>query len=131
MAVKKFIIKQTTNWNSRGEKTGTSTVQMDEDEISSYIALLSGKIEVFEQNLTLSVNAPTLVNNFDIADYVKIRHNVLKPIYISNSNKRPIVFKSSLQSAIATIGAFKPFEAPYTADLPSDVSIDTGNIALL
>jgi hypothetical protein len=131
MAVKKFIIKQTTNWNGKGEKTGTSTVQMDESEISAYIALLDGKIEVFEQNTALSVDVATTSTSLNIADFVKIRHNVLKPIYISNGNKRPIVFKSPLQNVIATLGALKPFDAPYTADLPIDVSVDTGNISLL
>lgn len=131
MAIKKYVIKQTVNWNSRGEKTGTSTVQIDEGEISSYIALLDGKIEVFEQNLTLSVNAPTASNGLHIADFIKIRHNVLKPIYISNGNKRPLVFNAPLQNVISTLKTFKPFDAPYSTDVPTDVSIDTGNIALL
>lgn len=131
MAVKKYIIKQTTNWNAKGEKTGTSTVQMDEGEIASYIALLDGKIEVFEQNLTLSVDASTASTSLNIADFVKIRHNVLKPIYVSNGNKRPLVFKSNLETVISTLASFKPFEAPYSADLPIDVSIDSGNMSLL
>lgn len=131
MAVKKYIIKQTTNWNSKGEKVGTSTVQMDEGDIAGYIALLDGKIEVFEQNLTLSVEASTITSSFNIADFVKIRHNVLKPIYISNGNKRPLVFNTSLENVIAALGATKPFEAPYSSDLPIDVSIDSGTMTLL
>ena len=131
MAVKKYIIKQTTNWNSKGEKTGTSTVQMDAGDIAGYIALLDGKIEVFEQNLTLSVEASTITSSFNIADFVKIRHNVLKPIYISNGNKRPLVFKSAVTAVATLLGAMKPFEAPYTADMPIDVSIDLGNMSLL
>lgn len=131
MAVKKYIIKQTTNWNSKGEKTGTSTVQMDEGDIAGYIALLDGKIEVFEQNLTLSVEASTITSSFNIADFVKIRHNVLKPIYISNGNKRPLIFNASLENVINVLGAIKPFDAPYSADLPIDVSIDSGNMSLL
>jgi hypothetical protein len=131
MATKKYIIKQSTNWNARGEKVGTSTVQMDEADISSYIALLDGKVEVYELNSALSVDAPTATVSLDIVDFVKIRHNVLKPLYISNGNKRPIIFKSPVQTVITTLGAMKPFEAPYSADLPMDVSVDTGNMSLL
>lgn len=131
MAVKKYIIRQTTNWNSKGEKTGTSTVQMDESEISSYIALLDGSIEVFEQNDTLSVTAGTSSASYDVVDYISIKHSVLKPVYISNSNKRPIVFKSPLASVKQTLAAFKPFPAPYTGDVPTDVSADLGNLNLL
>lgn len=131
MAVKKFIIKQATNWNGKGEKVGTSTVQMDEGDIAGYIALLDGKIEVFEQNLTLSVDASTATTSLNIADFIKIRHNIVKPIYVSNGNKRPLVFKSSLENVITALGAIKPFEAPYSADLPIDVSIDSGNMSLL
>lgn len=131
MAVKLFIIEQITNWNAKGEKKGTHRVQMDESEISAYIAELDGKINVFEQNLALSVDASTATTSLNIADFVKIRHSVLKPIYISNGNKRPIVFKSPLTQVITLLGSFKPFEAPYSADLPIDVSIDSGNMSLL
>lgn len=131
MAVKKYIIKQTTNWNGKGEKVGTSTVQMDEGDIASYTALLDGKIEVFEQNLTLSVEASTTTASLNIADFIKIRHNTVKPIYVSNGNKRPIVFKSSLETVITTLSGIKPFDAPYSADFPIDVSIDSGNMSLL
>lgn len=131
MAVKKYIVKQTTNWNGKGEKTGTHTVQMDETEISAYVAELDGKVEVFEQNLTLSVEASTATVSLNIVDFIKIRHNVLKPLYISNGNKRPIIFKSSIGAVITLLGSFKPFEAPYSADLPIDVSVDSGNMSLL
>ncbi len=131
MAVKKFIVKQTTNWNGRGEKTGTSIVQMDESEIAGYIALLDGTVEVYEQSTTLSKVEATATASLNIADFIKIRHSVVKPIYISNSNKRPIVFKSDLDAVITSLRAIKPFEAPYAADLPTDVSIDTGNHNLL
>lgn len=129
--IKKYIIKQTTNWNAKGEKVGTSTVQMDAADISSYISLLDGKIEVFEQNLTLSVDAPTATVSLDIVDFIKIRHNVLKPVYISNGNKRPMIFKSNVGAVITALSAIKPFEAPYSNDLPIDVSVDTGNMSLL
>lgn len=131
MALKKFIIKQITNWNGKGEKTGTSTVQMDEADIAGYIALLDGKVEVYEQNTALSVEASTVTSSLNVADFVKIRHSVHKPIYVSNANKRPLVFKSALTNVIAFLGATKPFEAPYSADLPVDVSIDSGNMSLL
>lgn len=131
MALAKYIIKQTTNWNGKGEKTGTSTVQMDSGDISAYIAELEGKIEVFEQNLTLSVDVSTATASLNIADFIKIRHNVLKPIYISNGNKRPIIFKSPVTAVSTLLGSMKPFEAPYTADLPIDVSMDLGNMSLL
>lgn len=128
MAIKKFIIKQKTNWNGRGEKIGTSTVQMDDTEIASYIALLDGEIEVYEQNLTLSVlGVATATTSLNIADMVKIRHGVLKPLYISNANKRPIVYKTNIDTVVSTLKAVKPFDAPYSSDFPLDVSVDTGN----
>lgn len=131
MAVKKFIIKQYTNWNTKGEKSGTSTVQMDEADIATYIGMLDGKIEVFEQNETLSVDASTTSSSYDVVDYVSLKHSVLRPIYISNSNKRPIVFKTPLATVKQTLGAFKPFPAPYAADISTDVSADLGNLNLL
>lgn len=82
MAVKKYIVKQITNWNSRGEKTGTHTVQMDETEIASYVSLLDGKIEVYEQNLTLSVEASTATSSVNIVDFIRIKHSVLKNLFI-------------------------------------------------
>lgn len=129
--VKKYIIKQTTNWNAKGERTGTSTVQMDESEIAGYIALLDGKIEVFEQDLTLSVASSTATTSYDVVDYIAIKHGVLKPVYISNSNKRPIIFKSPLATVKQALHAVKPFPAPYAADFPTDVSADLGNLNLL
>lgn len=131
MALTKYIIKQTTNWNGKGEKTGTHTVQMDSADISGYIALLDGTVEVFSQDVALSVVASTATTSLNISDFIKIRHSVLKPIYISNGNKRPIVFKQSLNAVITALSALKPFDAPYASDLPVDVSIDTGNINLL
>jgi hypothetical protein len=129
--VKKYIISQITNWNGKGEKKGTHTVQMDDTEIAAYIAELDGTVEVYEQNTTLSVVAPTATTSLNIVDFIKIRHSVLKPIYISNGNKRPLVFKSPIGQVITLLSSFKPFEAPYSADLPIDVSIDSGNMALL
>lgn len=131
MAVKKFIIVQITNWNSKGEKRGTSTVQMDEADIGAYVAMLDGKIEVYEQNETLSVDASTASTSYDVVDYISLKHSVLRPIYISNSNKRPIVFKTPLATVKQTLAAIKPFPAPYTADFSSDVSADLGNLNLL
>lgn len=129
--IKKYKIDQITNWNGKGEKKGSHTVQMDDADIASYIATLDGKIEVYEQNVTLSVDASTATASLNIADFIKIRHNVLKPIYISNGNKRPIVFKTAITAVSALLGAMKPFDAPYATDLPIDVSIDLGNMSLL
>lgn len=131
MAIKLYIIEQITNWNGKGEKKGTHRVQMDEAEVASYLAELDGKLNVYEQNLTLSVDASTVTSSLNIADFIKIRHNVLKPLYISNGNKRPLVFKSALTAVTALLGSMKPFEAPYSSDLPIDVSIDMGNMSLL
>lgn len=131
MAVKKFIIKQTTNWNGRGEKTGTHTVQMDEADVASYIAQLEGKIEVYEQNLTLSVDASTATTSIDLVDFVAIKHSVIKPIYVSNSNKRPIVLKNKVSLLEEMLENITPFEAPYGADKPSDVQCRTGNMDLM
>ena len=131
MALKNYIVKQTTNWNERGEKIGTSIVTMDSAEITSYIALLDGKVEVYEQNLSLSKDSPVASASLNVVDYIKIKHNVLKPIYISNSNKRPLVFNAPIEIVIATLSAIKPFDAPYATDLPTDVSVDSGNLSLL
>ena len=131
MAVKKYIIKQTTNWNGKGIKTGTHTVTMAEAEVSQYVLFLDGKVEVYEQNVALSVEASGVTSSLDVVDLIKIRHSVLKPIYISNTNKRPIVFKTSPTNVMSFLAGIKPFDAPYSADLPYDVSIDTGTLALL
>lgn len=131
MALKKYIIKQTTNWNGRGEKSGTSVVQMDEADIGGYIALLDGKIEVFEQNLTLSVDASTSTTSLDIADQIRLSHaGIHKTLYIQNSNRRPIVFKSEAKVVKAYLESITPFSAPHSADKPKDASIDFGNINL-
>lgn len=131
MALKKYIIKQYTNWNSRGEKAGTQVIQMDEGDIAGYIALLDGKVEAFEQNLTLSVDASTVTSSLDIADKIVISHaGNHKSIFVQNSNKRPIVFKSDLKTVKAYLESINPFSAPYEADKPKDASIDHGNINL-
>lgn len=131
MAIKKYIIKQTTNWNARGEKTGTHTVQLDESAVASYIAELDGKIEVFEQSLTLSVDASTATTSIDLVDFISVKHSILKPMYVSNSNKRPIVLKNKVSTLEAVLEAMTPFPAPYGSDLPSDVQVRTGNMDLM
>lgn len=131
MAVKKFIIKQKTNWNGRGEKTGTHTVQMDEADIAGYIAQLDGEIEVFAQDLTLSVVASTATASIDLVDYISIKHSSLKPIYVSNSNKRPIVLKNKTSLLEEYLENLTPFPAPYASDKPTDVQTRTGNMDLM
>ncbi len=132
MAIKLFIVEQTTDWNGKGEKKGTHRVQMDESEISSYVGLLDGKINLFEQNLALSVDASTVTSSLNVADMIKIIHaGAHKTIYVANSNKRPLVFKTDINTVVSTMKTFKPFTAPYSADLPKDVSVDLGNMNLL
>ena len=132
MAVKKYIVKQYTNWNGRGEKSGTHTVQMDSADIEKHIALLDGKIEVYEQSTALSVEAATVTGSSDIADKIVLKHSgIHKPVYISNGNKRPLIFKSPIAIVETTLKGVKPFSAPYENDLPFDVSLDTGNTNLL
>lgn len=130
---KKYIIKQTTNWNGRGEKVGTSTVVMDEADIPQYLALLDGKLEVFEQNLTLSADVATATASFNVVDFIALKHAMAKTIYISNANKRPIVLKTGqdVEKLRQVLTSVKPFPAPYASDIAKDVSIDTGNISLL
>ena len=133
MAQKSFIIKQTTNWNGKGEKTGTHVVKMDEANIADYVAKLDGKIEVYEQNLTLSVDAATSTSSNNVVERFTISHGVVKPIYVSPSMGRPIVLKSS--SSITELELFleniTPFEAPYSADKPKNVRVVTGDTRLL
>lgn len=131
MAIKKFRIEQTTNWNGRGEKKGSHTVQMDEADIAGYIALLDGSIEVYEQNLTLSVVSASGTVSIDLVDYVAIKHSALKPIYVSNSNKRPIVLKAKVSLLEEYLENLTPFPAPYSADKPTDVQVRTGNMDLM
>ncbi|QKF73268.1 hypothetical protein AFAEC_1137 [Aliarcobacter faecis] len=132
MAQKKFIIKQKTNWGGRGEKSGTSTIQLDESEIAGYIALLEGEVEVYEQNLTLSVTGvSTATSSVNASDRVLIKHGVHVPIYVANSSRRPIVFKTPISNVYAYLMSCKPFPAPYSADTPKDVSLDTANFGLL
>ncbi len=131
MAKKLFIISQTTNYKGGGEKTGTHKVQMDESEINSYVATLDGKIDVYEQNLTLSVDASTATSSNSLVDFVKITHPVLKTQFISNSNKRPLVLKVSTDAFIEVLKGLKPFDAPYSADFPKDVSVDSGKVYMM
>lgn len=132
MALKQYIIKQITNWNAKGERAGTHTVQMDEGDISTYISFLDGKVVVFEENLTLSVDASTATTSIDTAEMIILKHSgIHKPIYISNGNKRPIVLKSNAGVVEEALKAVKPFSAPYTADMPVDTVIKTGNVNLL
>ena len=131
MAKKIFIISQTTNYKGAGEKIGTHRVQMDESEISSYVATLDGKVDVFEQNLALSVDGATATSSNSLVDFVKITHPVLRTQYISNSNKRPIVLKVSTDAFIEVMKGLKPFDAPYSADFPKDVSVDSGKAYMM
>lgn len=131
MAIKKFKIDQTTNWNGRGDKKGSHTVQMDEADIAGYLALLDGKLEVYEQNLTLSVESATATTSIDLVEYVAVKHSVLKPMYISNSNKRPIVLNTKVSLLEEYLENITPFPAPYAADKPSDAQVRTGNMDLM
>lgn len=133
MAVKKFIVKQTVNWNTRGEKTSTHTVQMDESAIAGYIEKLDGKIEVFEQNLALSVDASTASTSYNTVERITITHNVLKAIYVSPSMGRPIVLKasSSANELEQYLENITPFDAPYSADKPLNVRVATGDVRFL
>lgn len=127
MALKKYLIKQITNWNGTGEKSGSHTVQMDSADITNYIAQLEGTIEVFSQDTALSVVAPTATTSIDIVDRFVVRHTIRKPLYISNSNKRPIVLKNKVSTVEAVLEAMKPFEAPYQADFPTNVQAVTAS----
>lgn len=131
MAIRKYLVKQKTNWNGRGEKVGTHTIQIDESAIAGYIALLDGEIEVYEQNLTLSVVGSSTSVSIDLVEYVAIKHGVIKPIYVSNSNKRPIVLKTKVSLLEEFLESTTPFPAPYASDKPTDVVTRTGNMDLL
>lgn len=131
MALKIYIITQTLNWKSGGEKSGTHRVTMDSSEIANYIAQLDGNISVFEENLALSVDNGVDVSSDALVDSVRISHPVLKTQYIQNTNKRPIVLKNTVETFIQVLKALKPFPAPYTADYPKDVSVDSGKSYLM
>lgn len=134
MATKKYIVKQTTNWNGRGEKTGTHVVNMDEEEIMSYVGYLDGSVEVYELNTTYSsVGAPTATTSLNFVDSIRFSHSMAKTVYVSNSNKRPIIFKTGqdLSQLRANFASYKPFASPYNAEVSKDVSLDSGNISLL
>lgn len=131
MAIKDYIITQTTDWNGGGEKSGTHRVTMDSAEISNYVGMLEGRIKVFEENLALSINNATATTSDSLVDSIRISHSVLKTQYIQNSNKRPIVLNSRIESLVDTLKRTKPFPAPYTADNPKDVSVDSGKTYLM
>lgn len=131
MGAKVYIITQITNWKNGGEKSGTHRVTMDEADVGKYVTSLAGKVQVFEENLILSKDDNTSTSSENLVDSIRISHGVLKTQYIQNSNKRPIVFEDNLGYVIETMKQYKPFPAPYAADVPKDVSIDTGKSYLM
>ena len=131
MALKMYIITQTANWRNGGEKSGTHRVTMDSSEIENYIAQLEGKVQVFEENLALSVDNGVECSSDALADSIRISHGVLKTQYIQNTNKRPIIFKTTIEAAITVLKNLKPFPAPHAADYPKDVSVDSGKAYLM
>lgn len=129
--MKKYIVKQTTNWNGRGEKTATFTVQADTDTQASLILeSLDGKVEVYEMNPALGAPAgSTATTSLKCVDSIKFVSPLAKTVYISAFN-RPLVFTSAanLETLRESLQAnFEPFGDLHPALKPSDVSLDSGN----
>ncbi|MDD2896915.1 MAG: hypothetical protein PHG81_12935 [Aliarcobacter sp.] len=131
--MKKYIVKQTTNWSGRGEKTSTFVFPCgSEAELNTLLPFLDGRIEVYEKNDVLSsaVDASTVSTSTNTIDSIKFRLPGAETVYVA-AFKRPIVLKSS--ASIGNIGetmrwTVKPFSGVFATELPSDVSIDTGNL---
>lgn len=129
--MKKYIVKQTTNWNGKGEKTGTATVQADtEAQADLIISELDGKVEVYEMSATLgNPTGAVATTSLKAVDSIRFSSNIAKTVYVSAYN-RPLVFKAGSnlealrESLITTI---EPFGDAHPALKPSDVSFDSGN----
>ena len=133
--MKKYIVKQTVNWNGRGEKTATFTIQCDtEVQAGHIISVLEGKVEVYEMSATLGDPAgATATTSLKVVDSIRFSNPVAKTVYISAFN-RPIVFSSgtnleALSDSLRT--SFEPFGDLHPALKPADVSIDSGDVRKL
>ena len=129
--MKKYIVKQTTNWNSKGEKTSTFTIQADtEAQANAIIQELDGKVEVYEMSATLGNPAgASATASLKAVDSIRFISPVAKTVYVSAYN-RPILFKAgtSLEALRETlVSTFEPFGDLHPALKPSDVSLDSGN----
>ena len=133
--MKKYIIKQTTNWNGRGEKTASFTIQADtEEQANLIIAALDGKVEVYEMSATLgNPTGVTASTSLKVVDSIRFISPVAKTVYVSAYN-RPIVFKGTadLVTLPETLKAsYEPFGDLHPALKPVDVSFDSGDIRKL
>ncbi len=129
--MKKYIVKQTTNWNAKGEKTATFTVQADtEAQANAIISELDGKVEVYEMSATLGAPAgATATTSLKAVDSIRFVSPVAKTVYVAPYG-RPMVFKTATnlealkQSLLTT---YEPFGDLHPSLKPSDISFDSGN----
>lgn len=129
--MKKYIVKQTTNWNGRGEKTATFTIQADtEEQANLIIAALDGKVEVYEMSATLgNSTGATLSTSLNVVDSIRFSSSVAKTVYVSAYN-RPIVFKAGVNLGgirQSLLTGYEPFGDLHPALKPDDVSMDSGD----
>ena len=133
--MKKYIVKQSTNHNGKGEKTATFTVQGDsEAQCDLIISALDGKVEVYEMSATLgNPTGATATVSLKVVDSIRFISPVAKTVYVSAYN-RPIVFKGTadLVTLPETLkSSYEPFGDLHPALKPADVSFDSGDIRKL
>ena len=128
---KKYLVKQTVDYNQKGLRTATFTVQSgSEGEALFILDELDGKVEVYELNAALSrVDANVNSISMNIVDSIRFISPIAKTVYVSAYN-RPIVFKSStnLESLMVNLkGNVDAFGDLHPGVKASDVSFDYGN----
>lgn len=133
--MKKYIVKQTINWNSKGEKTATFTIQADtEAQADSIISELDGKVEVYEMSATLgNPTGATASGSLKVVDSIRMSSTIAKTVYISAFN-RPIVFKNGSSLEVLRdqmLANYEPFGDAHPALKPSDISFDSGDVRKL
>lgn len=129
--MKKYIVKQSTNHNGKGEKTATFTVQGDsEAQCDLIISALDGKVEVYEMSATLgNPTGATATVSLNAVDSIRFTSPVAKTVYVSAYN-RPIIFKASVdmnslkQSLESTM---EPFGDLHPSLKPADANFDSAN----
>jgi hypothetical protein len=129
--MKKYIVKQTTNWNTKGEKSATFTVvAATEAQAKLILAELDGKVEVYEMSATLGNPAGLpATTSLKVVDSIKFISTIAKTVYVSPYS-RPLVFKTSTNLDVlaqSLRSTYEPFGDLNPSLKPSDVSFDSGD----
>lgn len=120
MAKKAYRVVQTYKYAGE-QRTVTLTYECEEAELTAIVGLLEGKVQVFEENVTLSspdTQSEVITGGIPIKN-VAMSHSGAKTKYFGAYN-RSIIFKSST-SFVAIQAAFelhKPYDAPFDTEKP-------------